>query len=155
MFSTRWCQIERYCDSLQNEGSTTWNGEETVKLWVKNGSWTILSVSVMSQIGILTPDWSVAAVPCYSPDWKIAFGVNDEANKIRICSKITSQNNFLFENVINSSAVVDTTFVNIYVDTKNIPTCRYNIQHIDKRTMKNKIFVNNHVRSCNELCNYF
>ena len=32
---------ERYCDSLQNEGSTTWNGEETVKLWVKNRSWTI------------------------------------------------------------------------------------------------------------------
>ena len=35
-----------------------------------------------------------------------------------------------------ASAVVDTTFVNIYVDTKNIPTCRYNIQHIDKRTME-------------------
>ena len=35
-----------------------------------------------------------------------------------------------------SSAVVDTTFVDIYVDTKNIPTCRYNIQHIDKRTME-------------------
>ena len=34
------------------------------------------------------------------------------------------------------SAVVDTTFVDIYVDTKNIPTCRYNIQHIDKRTME-------------------
>ena len=27
----------------------------------------------------------------------------------------------------------------IYVDTKNIPTCRYNIQHIDKRTMENKM----------------
>ena len=37
---------------------------------------------------------------------------------------------------IVSSAVVDTTFVDIYVDTKNIPTCRYNIQHIDKRTME-------------------
>ena len=35
-----------------------------------------------------------------------------------------------------SSAVVDTTFADIYVDTKNIPTCRYNIQHIDKRTME-------------------
>ena len=35
-----------------------------------------------------------------------------------------------------SSAVVDTTFVDIYVDTKNIPTCRCNIQHIDKRTME-------------------
>ena len=35
-----------------------------------------------------------------------------------------------------TSAVVDTTFVDIYVDTKNIPTCRYNIQHIDKRTME-------------------
>ena len=34
------------------------------------------------------------------------------------------------------SAVVDTTFVDIYVDTKNIPTCQYNIQHIDKRTME-------------------
>ena len=34
------------------------------------------------------------------------------------------------------SAVVDTTFVDIYVDTKNIPICRYNIQHIDKRTME-------------------
>ena len=37
---------------------------------------------------------------------------------------------------IITSAVVDTTFVDIYVDTKNIPTCRYNIQHIDKRTME-------------------
>ena len=35
---------------------------------------------------------------------------------------------------VMTSAVVDTTFVDIYVDTKNIPTCRYNIQHIDKRT---------------------
>ena len=40
-----------------------------------------------------------------------------------------------------SSAVVDTTFVDIYVDTKNIPTCRYNIQHIDKRTMENKMSI--------------
>ena len=39
------------------------------------------------------------------------------------------------------SAVVDTTFVDIYVDTKNIPTCRYNIQHIDKRTMENKMSI--------------
>ena len=38
-----------------------------------------------------------------------------------------------------TSAVVDTTFVDIYVDTKNMPTCRYNIQHIDKRTMENKM----------------
>ena len=37
---------------------------------------------------------------------------------------------------VGGSAVVDTTFVDIYVDTKNIPTCRYNIQHIDKRTME-------------------
>ena len=36
--------------------------------------------------------------------------------------------------VLRTSAVVDTTFVDIYVDTKNIPTCRYDIQHIDKRT---------------------
>ena len=35
-----------------------------------------------------------------------------------------------------TSAVVDTTFVDIYVDTEDIPTCRYNIQHIDKRTME-------------------
>ena len=35
-----------------------------------------------------------------------------------------------------TSAVVDTTFVDIYVDTENIPTCQYNIQHIDKRTME-------------------
>ena len=28
----------------------------------------ILSVTVMSQIGILTPDWSISAVPCYSPE---------------------------------------------------------------------------------------
>ena len=40
-----------------------------------------------------------------------------------------------------SSAVVDTTFVDIYVDTKNFPTCRYNIQHIDKRTMENKMSI--------------
>ena len=56
--------------------------------------------------------------------------------------------------VVKISAVVDTTFVDIYVDTKNITTCRYDIQHIDKRTMK-KQNVNNHVRSCNELCKYF
>ena len=37
--------------------------------------------------------------------------------------------------------MVDTTFVDIYVDTKNIPTCRYNIQHIDKRTMENKMSI--------------
>ena len=42
-------------------------------------------------------------------------------------------------NLVITSAVVDTTFVDIYVDTKNIPTCRYNIQHIDKRTMENKV----------------
>ena len=47
-------------------------------------------------------------------------------------------------NIIKSvlvSAVVDTTFVDIYVDTKNIPTCRYNVQHIDKRTMENKMSI--------------
>ena len=36
----------------------------------------------------------IVAVPCYSPEWKSAFGVNDEANKIRACSKITSWNDF-------------------------------------------------------------
>ena len=39
------------------------------------------------------------------------------------------------------SAVVDTRCVDIYVDTKNIPTCRYNIQHIDKRTIENKMSI--------------
>ena len=43
---------------------------------------------------------------------------------------------FLPGKAFHASAVVDTMFVNIYVDTKNIPTCRYNIQHIDKRTME-------------------
>ena len=42
---------------------------------------------------------------------------------------------------VNISAVVDTMFVDIYVDTKNIPTCRYNIQHIDERTMENKMSI--------------
>ena len=37
---------------------------------------------------------------------------------------------------VTISAVVNTTFVDIYVDTVNIPTCRYNIQHINKRTME-------------------
>ena len=41
-------------------------------------------------------------------------------------------------NTYNTSAVVDTRFVDIYVDIKNIPTCRYNIQHIDRRTMEKK-----------------
>ena len=59
-------------------------------------------VVVISQIGILTPDWSIAAVPCYSREWKIAFGVNDEANKIIVCNKIISWNNFLFKNIINN-----------------------------------------------------
>ena len=44
----------------------------------------------------------------------------------------------MYINVVITSAVVDTTFVDIYVDTKNIPTCRYNIQHIDKRAMEKK-----------------
>ena len=68
---------------------------------------------------------------------------------------------------INSSAVVDTTFVDIYVDTKNIPTCRYNIQHIDKRTMENKMSIImweaamsyattfKWKNETSELCNYF
>ena len=43
----------------------------------------------------------------------------------------------LHTKVLNTSAVVDTTLV----DTKNIPTCRYNIQHIDKRTMENKMSI--------------
>ena len=43
--------------------------------------------------------------------------------------------------ILLSSAVVDTTFVDIYVDTKNIPTCRYNIQHIDKTTIENKVLI--------------
>ena len=44
--------------------------------------------------------------------------------------------NYSMRHRVPTSAVVDTTFVDIYVDTKNIPTCRYNIQHIDKRTME-------------------
>ena len=55
----------------------------------------------MSQIGILTPDWSIMAVPCYSPEWKNAFGVNDEANKIKVFYKITSWNYFIVKYVIN------------------------------------------------------
>ena len=67
---------------------------------------------------------------------------------------ISWEGRILLREWVLTSAVVDTTFVDIYVDTKNIPTCRYNIQYIDKRTMK-KQNVNNHVRSCNELCKYF
>ena len=40
--------------------------------------------------------------------------------------------------VKNTSAVVDTTFVDIYVDTKNIPTCRYNINISTKEQWKIK-----------------
>ena len=47
----------------------------------------------------------------------------------------------LYIRMVVISAVVDTTFVDIYVDTKNIPTCRYNIQHIDKRKMENKMSI--------------
>ena len=43
---------------------------------------------------------------------------------------------FILRECLNTSAVVDTRFFDIYVDTENIPTCRYNIQHIDKRTME-------------------
>ena len=41
-----------------------------IKDWlpVKTNLELILSVAVMSQIGILTPDWSIAAVPSYSPE---------------------------------------------------------------------------------------
>ena len=55
--------------------------------------------------------------------------------KFFFSQRVVDNWNNLPEYVI-SSAVVDTTFVDIYVDTKNIPTCRYNIQHIDKRTME-------------------
>ena len=50
----------------------------------------------------------------------------------------TKENNLKSNSILthNTSAVVDTTFVDIYVDTKNIPTCRYDIQHIDKRIME-------------------
>ena len=87
-----------------------------------------LSVAVMSQIGILTPDWSIAAVPCYSPEWKIAFGVNDEANKIRVCSKIISWNNFLFKmlSTMISYNCVSRKFHYIRSETIEI---RQNLQH--------------------------
>ena len=57
-----------------------------------------------------------------------------------MCAKMTFLNKLELKievrTPIFSSAVVDTTFVDIYVDTEDIPTCRYNIQHIDKRTME-------------------
>ena len=65
----------------------------------------ILLVAVMSQIGILTPDRSIAAVPCYSPEWKITFGVNGETNKIRVCSKITSWNDSIVKYIISYNCV--------------------------------------------------
>ena len=43
----------------------------------------------------------------------------------------------MFDSVV-TSAVVDTTFVDIYVDTKNIPTCRYNINISTKEQWKIK-----------------
>ena len=61
-------------------------------------------------------------------------------NRLFICKKVEAPKvtlGILFW----ISAVVDTTFVDIYVDTKNIPTSRYNIQHIDKRTMENKMSI--------------
>ena len=42
--------------------------------------------------------------------------------------------------------VVDTAFVDIYVDTENIPTCRYKFQDSDTRTMENTDG-NEHLRS--------
>ena len=45
------------------------------------------------------------------------------------------------QTMVDTSAVVDTTFVDIYVDTKNIPTCWYDIQHINKRTFGNKMSI--------------
>ena len=74
----------------------------TIIFWNWFVNLVILSVAVMSQIGILTPDWSIVAVPCYSSEWKTTFGVNDEAHKIRVCSKITSSNNFIVKYVINN-----------------------------------------------------
>ena len=65
----------------------------------------ILLVGLMSQIWNLTLGWSIASVPSYSPKWKIAFEVNDEINKITICSKLifTYQMNPLQKNVINNN----------------------------------------------------
>ena len=85
------------------------------------------------------------------------FSVRNESNFHKSLVHKTLFNTVVYgrkKTPIIISAVVDTTFVDIYVDTKNILTCRYNIQNIDKRTME-KQNVNDHVRSCNELCNYF
>ena len=38
--------------------------------------------------------------------------------------------------MVETRSVVDTTFIDIYVDSKHIPTCRYNIQYINRRTME-------------------
>ena len=62
-------------------------------------------------------------------------------NKLRTLLRRVFPNYISFSTSLISSVVVNTTFVDIYVDTKNIPTCRYNIQHIDKRTMENKMSI--------------
>ena len=53
--------------SVRTQAGFTTSNKETADQF--NSYFTsILSVAVMSQIGILTPDWSIAAVPCYSPE---------------------------------------------------------------------------------------
>ena len=54
----------------------------------------------------------------------------------------TSQLNWLPIRAMTSSAVVGHNVCrHLWSVTKNIPTCWYNIQHIDKRTMENKMTI--------------
>ena len=58
--------LERYYNSLQNEESTTWNGEEMVKLWVKNGSRNIKNLAKNCDPGIpIDLYYSMWQDPCF------------------------------------------------------------------------------------------
>ena len=79
MFSTKWCQIERYHDSLQNEGSTTWNGEVvgkkrimnySQKLWPGTANWLVYYSMCQNKAHFL-PQRSIKQ-KCASVSWNLA-----------------------------------------------------------------------------------
>ena len=69
----------------------------------------------------------------YISSWYLFWYQLKEDVHTYICNKFRWPSAPSLENI---SAVVDT-----IVDTKNIPTWRYNIQHIDKRTIENKMSI--------------
>ena len=77
---------ERYCDSLQNEGSTTWNGEETVKLWVKTNH------KLFPEIVTWHANWLVYYSMCQGPFFHHKGAFNKKCASVSWNLAVTSWN---------------------------------------------------------------